>query len=76
MGSQNAEEKKRTEKIENYRLIIDSAYVLFDGKYSMHEIETMPYKQLLYKIEREQEIIDKFKSNNSTTLKSGRERLR
>lgn len=60
MGSACTEEDSRSEKakerISGYQYIIDSAYTLFDGKYSMHEIETMPYKELLIKIEKEQEL--------------------
>lgn len=60
MGSARAEEDSRAQKakerIDGYQYIIDSAYVLFDGKYSMHDIETMPYKELLIKIEKEQEL--------------------
>lgn len=68
MGSETAEEKKQKEKIENFRLIIDSAYMLFDGKYTMHELENMPYKQLLIAIEREQELIDKFKNTSNKNI--------
>lgn len=57
MGSEDSEEKKRVkEKIDAYQYIIDSAYILFDGKYSVHDIETMPYKELLIKIENEQKL--------------------
>ena len=60
MGGKSAEEDARTQKvkerIEGYQYIIDSAYTLFDGKYSMKEIESMPYKELLQKIENEQQI--------------------
>ena len=58
MGGESTETEQESEKIKEridaYQYIIDSAYTLFDGKYSMHEIETMPYKELLIKIEREQ----------------------
>ena len=56
MGSQREDEKVK-EKLETYRYIIDSAYVLFDKKYTMHELETMPYKELIYRIEREQRLM-------------------
>lgn len=60
MGGSSTEKDSRTQKaeerIKGYQYIIDSAYTLFDGKYSMKEIETMPYKMLLQKIEKEQEL--------------------
>ena len=65
MGSETAEKKRQQEKIENFRTIIDSAYILFDKKYTMHELETMPYKQLLDLIDREQEMMEKMKQNNN-----------
>lgn len=61
LGSASTEEESRSEKIQEringYQYIIDSAYTLFNGKYSMYEIEHMPYKDLLKKIEKEQENI-------------------
>lgn len=59
MGSSRTEEESRSQKaqerIKGYQYIIDAAYTLFEGKYSMHEIETMPYRELLIRIEKEQE---------------------
>ena len=60
MGGKSTEENERSQKvkerIEGYQYVIDSAYALFDNKYSIKEIETMPYKELLKKIEKEQEL--------------------
>ena len=58
MGSQETEEAKRREsqvkeRIEIYKSLADHAYILFEGKYSMKEITTMPFKELMDKIERE-----------------------
>ena len=56
LGGKNPEEEKIREKLDTYQYIMDSAYILFDGKYSMKEIETMPYRDLLSKIEKEQKL--------------------
>jgi hypothetical protein len=68
MGSQDATERqeKIKEKIEEYRKLMDVAYEIFDGKYTMKEIAEIPYKELLEKIEREQRIAEqKVKSNTA-----------
>ena len=70
MGSERSEEEKAKEayereqaekRIETFKNLIDQAYILFDGKYSVHEIETMPYHELMDKIERERKIIERQK---------------
>jgi hypothetical protein len=68
MGSQDATERqeKIKEKIEEYRKLMDVAYEIFDGKYTMKEIAEISYKELLEKIEREQRIAEqKVKSNTA-----------
>lgn len=54
MGSQTPEEKAVQEKIKNYYQILDTAFLLFDGKYDMPTLSNMPYKILIREIEREQ----------------------
>ena len=57
MGGETSEEKAAKEKIDNFYQIIDAAYILFDGKYSMHDISKgMSYKKLISEIEREQNL--------------------
>ena len=56
MGSQTPEEKAVKEKIENLQQIIDTAYILFDGKYSIEYISSMPYKKLISYIEHEEKL--------------------
>ena len=51
-----------------YKSLSDQAYVLFEGKYAMKEITTMPFRELMDKIERERKINEKIKEyrdNNS-----------
>lgn len=61
MGSEDSETEQRKiqEKIEDFRKLIDTAYEIFDGKYSIDEISKMPYKILIENIEREQKEIDR-----------------
>jgi hypothetical protein len=56
LGDKIPENERIQEKINAYQYIIDSAYMLFEGKYSVKDIETMPYKILLRKIENEQKL--------------------
>lgn len=53
MGSETSGEKKIQEKIKDYYELIETAYLLFDGKYSHNEIENMPYKDLIALIQYE-----------------------
>ena len=55
MGSETSREKKIQEKIKDYKELIETAYILFDGKYTHTEIETMPYKQLIDLIQFEEQ---------------------
>ena len=51
-----------------YKSLSDQAYVLFEGKYTMREITTMPFRELMDKIECERKINEKIKEyrdNNS-----------
>lgn len=55
MGSKAPEEKAANEKISDLLQIVDTAYLLFEGKYTMKELQSeMPYKKLIAEIEREQ----------------------
>ena len=61
MGSEIKRREEETDKkIESYRSLIDSAYIIFDGKYSVKEIEEMPYRELIEKIDRERELSKEF----------------
>lgn len=76
MGSERSEEEKRSKeiekqqiekRIETFKNLIDQAYVLFDGKYTIEQIEHMPYGQLMEKIDRERKIIEKTKEYKEKT---------
>ena len=55
MGSETPEEKAAKEKINDLLQIVDTAYLLFEGKYSMEDLQhKMPYKKLISEIDREQ----------------------
>ena len=55
MGSETPREKKIQEKIKDYKELIETAYLLFDGKYTHVEVENMPYKQLIELIQFEEQ---------------------
>ena len=59
MGSETPGEKKAKEKIKDYYQLIETAYLLFDGKYSHTDIESMPYKKLIELIHLEEEMSSK-----------------
>lgn len=79
MGSKESEEEKRREKqvkerIEIYQNLSDQAYSLFEGKYSMKEIVTMPFKELMDKIERERKINEKIREYREQKSNNGGQR--
>jgi len=61
LGSKTPEEKAIEEKINNYQQIVDTAYILFDGKYSIEQLNSISYKNLIKMIEHEHAISDEFK---------------
>lgn len=54
MGSETPGEKESKEKIKGYIELMETAYILFDEKYSMEYIQNLPYKQLIWLIDQEQ----------------------
>lgn len=79
MGSKESEEAKRREeqikeRIEIYQNLTDQAYVLFEGKYSMKEIRTMPFRELMDKIERERKINEKIREYREKGSNGGQRR--
>lgn len=40
---------------------METAYLLFDGKYDMKFISSVPYKELMHLIETEQNLSDEYK---------------
>jgi hypothetical protein len=45
-------------RLEDFNKLIDTAHQLFDGKYSIETITTMPYKVLVRAMDREQKILE------------------
>lgn len=77
MGSKESEEIKRREKqikerVEIYKNLSDQAYTLFEGKYSMQEITTMPFRELMDKIDRERKNNEKIREYREKNSNGGR----
>jgi hypothetical protein len=61
MGNKLQEEEEIKQKISNLQSIIDTAYLMFDGKFTMKEIEDMPHKELLARLDNEEKLSDDLK---------------
>ena len=79
MGSKEpgeAEKAKRSaqrsdERIETYKSLADQAYALFDGKFSMREIGSMPFKELMERIDRERKNNEKLRELREANSNNG-----
>ena len=57
MGSKTGSNEEEQESIEkSYRDIVNSAYLLFEKRYTIEELYNMPYAELIDKITREDEL--------------------